>query len=94
MKRIKVKRLIYSHDYGFHGELFYGNEEFIGTLSDYSILACYREIGSWAWANSYGSMLVKYTNDRPLYMKVHTFYQYQKSWYNLLIDNIKRILRI
>lgn len=92
MRRIKVKRLIYSPNYGFHGEIFYGNEEFNNTLQDHSILSCYREIGSWDWANTYGNVLVRYKDGQPLYMKVHTFYQYQKSWYDLLWDKIKRIL--
>ena len=98
MKKITVKRLIYSSNYhALWGEqlsstVIIGDEEYDSNLSDDNILGTIREIGKWDWASSYGNCLVR--SDGKMYVRVHTFYQYQKSWYNLLSDSIKRILRI
>lgn len=98
MKKIAVKRLVYSSNYHtLWGEqlssaVAIGGEEYDSNLSDDNILGSIREIGKWDWASSYGNCLVR--SDGKMYVRVHTFYHYQKSWYNVLADNIKRILRI
>ena len=98
VKKIVVKRLIYSSNYHtlwgeqLSSEVMIGGEEYDGNLSDNNILGAIREIGKWDWASSYGNCLVR--SDGKMYVRVHIFYQYQKSWYNLLSDSIKRILRI
>lgn len=98
MKKIAVKRIIYAPNYSalwreqLSADIGIGGEEYDGKLTDYNILGAMVEVGKWKWASSYGDCLVR--KDGLQYAKVHTFYQYQKSWYNLLADSIKRILRI
>lgn len=90
MKKIVIKRLIYTHlD---TGEVHLGGTEYDGRLTDDNILGAVHEVGHTAWI---GQSLWKLRNGIPQYkISVETFYQYQKSWYNLLSDSIKRILRI
>jgi len=106
MKRIKVKRLVYSHF--ITGEVLYGGEEYDGNLSDENILGSIHEVGKTEWrpTNWVGPgdkwedelwLLMPDANDSnikyPMYrIYVDTFYRYQKSWYNLLWDWIKRII--
>ena len=99
MKRIAIKRVIYSEDYGslwreiLPSSIIIGGEEYDGKMSDFNILGAMIEVGKWKWASSYGNCIVR-VDGVQMYAKVHTFYQYQKSWYNLFSDSIKRILRI
>lgn len=98
MKKIKVKRIIYAPNYSalwkeqLSTDIGIGGEEYDGKLTDHNILGAMIEVGKWDWASSYGDCLVR--ADGLQYARVHTFYRYQKSWYNLLSDSIKRILRI
>ena len=87
MKRIKVKRLIFTDIRG--GAEAIGAQEYDGHLTDDNILGAYHEIGKTVWHSGHLWMLV---NGMPLIrITVHPFYQYQKSWYNLLLDAIRRI---
>ena len=96
MKKIAIKRIIYREDYGslWHemlpSSIIIGGEEYDGRLSDFNILGAMIEVGKWDWASSYGDCIVR-VDGVQMYAKVHTFYQYQKSWYNLLWDWIRRI---
>ena len=108
MKRIKVKRLVYSKLGS--SEIIYGGEEYDGNLTDGNILDTVHEIGktewrptNWIgpgdkWKNELWLLKPDPNNPNVKYptyrIYVETFYQYQKSWYNLLSDSIKRILRI
>lgn len=97
MKKIKIKRIIYAPNYStlwkeqLSTDIGIGEEEYDGKLTDYNILSAMVEVGKWEWG-TYGDCLVR--EDGLQYARVRTFYQYQKSWYNLLSDSIKRILRI
>lgn len=87
MKKIAIKRLVFTDGLG---ESLIGSEEFDGALDDYNILNAVHEIGKTEWL---GSSLWYLKDNTPKYrITVETFYQYQKSWYNLLSDFIKRIL--
>lgn len=89
MRKIKIKRLVFTDGLG---ESIIGAEEFDGTLDNYNILNAVHEVGKTAW---YGSSLWYLKDNAPKYrITVETFYQYQKSWYNLAYDSIRRILRI
>ena len=96
MKKIIVKRIIYAPNYSalwreqLSDDISIGGEEYDGKLTDYNILGAMVEVGKWSWASSYGDCLVR--ADGLQYAKVHTFYQYQKSWYNLLWDWVRRIV--
>lgn len=106
MKRIKVKRLLYRSL--LTGETYLGATEYDGNLTDDNILGAIHEVGKTEWrpTNWIGPgdrwenelWLLKpdpnNTNIKyPAYrICVGTFYQYQKSWYDLLADKIKRWL--
>ena len=88
MKKIKTKRLIFCRG----SEYLIGATEYDGKLTDENILQSFHEVGKTI-VYPYGMWLLK--NGEPYYrVSVCSFYQYQKSWYNLVSDNIKRILRI
>lgn len=93
MRKIAIKRLVYNH-LGT-GEVCYGGEEYDGNLTDENILGAIHEIGKTEWCpNGYGLYQLNSNGDLVYRISVETFYQYQKSWYNLFFDSIKRILRI
>ena len=106
MKRIKVKRLMYSKLGS--SEIIYGGEEYDGNLTDDNILGAIHEVGktewlptNWVgpgdkWENELWLLKPDPNNPNVKYptyrIYVETFYQYQKSWYNLLWDWIRRIV--
>lgn len=106
MKKIKVKRLMYSKLGS--SEVIYGNEEYDGNLTDDSILSAIHEAGktewlptNWVgpgdrWENELWLLKPDLNNPNVKYptyrIYVNTFYWYQKSWYNLLWDWIKKII--
>lgn len=87
MKRTTVKRLTY---YAPHtGETMYGAEEYDARLTDDNILGAIHEIGKTAWM---GGTLWLLVDGAPAYrIDVEKFYQYTKSWFDLLIDAVRRI---
>lgn len=97
MKVIKVKRLVYQNL--ATNEIAYGGEEYDGNLTDENILGCIHEMGKSifqdrGYTNAKSCLLLTKGDLTTHRVTVETFYQYQKSWYNLLFDSIKRILRI
>lgn len=93
MKKIKVKRLVYHH-LGTN-EIHYGGLEYDANLTDYNILGAIFTLGKHEWHPGIEGIYQVNVNGELVYrITVETFYRYQKSWYNLLADNIKRILRI
>ena len=91
MKKIKVKRLVYQH-LGTN-EITYGGEEYDGNLTDDNILGALYTIGKHEWCpNGHGLYQLNNKNELVYRIWVEPFYQFQKSWYNTLCDNIKRIL--
>lgn len=93
MRKIKVKRLVYHHL--ATNEIYYGGFEYDSNLTDENILGALFTIGKHEWYPGMESIYQLNVNGELEYrITVETFYQYQKSWYNLLADNIKRILRI
>ena len=86
MKKVIVKRLAYTMGYG---DVKYGSVEYDGSLSDENILGAVHEVGKTQWI---GSSLWLMRGNVPLYMiTVETFPQYTKSWYDYLLDAIRRI---
>lgn len=86
MKRITIKRLVYSDGYGNN---FIGGEEYDGEMDDYNILGSIHEIGKTAWI---GDSLWTLRMGAPEFrITVERFYQYQKRWYELVLDAIRRI---
>lgn len=86
MKRMKVKRLIYTDG---QGNTLIGAEEYSGSLDDFNILGAVHELGKTQWI---GNSLWALHAGIPAYrITVETFYQYQKRWYELLIDALRRI---
>ena len=105
MKRIKVKRLVYSKPDS--GEVLYGGEEYDGNLTDDNILGAIHEVGKTEWHPTYWVDSYQWGNELwllkpdpnnpkvqcPTYrIRVDIFYRYQKSWYDLLWDWIRGII--
>ena len=93
MRRIKVKRLMY-HNLATN-EIAYGGEEYDGDLTDENILGCIHEVGKSifqdrGYTNTKSCLLLTKGDLITHRVTVETFYQYQKSWYDLFIDNMKR----
>ena len=87
MKKIQIKRLIYTSDWT--GEEFIGAIEYDRRLSDYNILGSIHEVGKTQWI---GSNLWLMKDNIPCYkITVASFTQYIKSWYDWLLDAIRRI---
>ena len=86
MKKVIIKRLAYTMGYG---DVKYGSVEYDGSLSDENILDAVHEVGKTQWI---GSNLWLMRGNVPLYqITVETFPQYTKSWYDYLLDAIRRI---
>ena len=93
MKRIIVKRLLYRDLENNH--MYYGGEEYDGNIETYNILCTIYEDGKHEWGPSYKSLYQKNANGEWRYqIYVNQFEYAEKSWYNLMFDNIKRILRM
>ena len=87
MKKILIKRLVYTC--GRTGEELIGANEYDGHLTDANILSSIHEVGKTAWI---GQALWLLRNGVPTYrITVFPFYQYQKRWYELLLDAVRRI---
>ena len=86
MKKTIIKRLTY---YAPHtGETMYGAEEYDAHLSDANILGAIHEVDKTTWI---GEKLWLLVEDEPTYrIDVERFYQYTKSWFDLLIDTVRR----
>lgn len=87
MKKVIVKRIVYSSPAS--GETFYGATEYDGNLTDENILGAFHEVGKTAWVN--GALWVIRGDDLVYRITVEEFPQYTKSWYDLLLDAIRRI---
>ena len=86
MRKIIVKRLIYSDGAGPDK---IGGHDYDGRLSDANILGSVHEVGKTQWIGSYLWLM---HGGRPIYrITVATFTQYQKSWYDILLDAVRRI---
>ena len=86
MKQIKVKRLVYTNG---NGETLIGGHEYDSALDDYNILGALFEVGNTAWI---GNSLWTLRAGVPTYrITVETFYQYQKRWYELMLDAVRRV---
>lgn len=93
MKRVITKRLLYRNMNT--NELFYGAEEYDGHLTNENILGAIYEVGKHEWCPHCLSLYQKNQNGELVYqIYVEQFEYAVKSWYNLLSDSIKRILRI
>lgn len=86
MKKIQIKRLVYTNCYG---EEYIGGNEYDCALTDNNILGSVHEVGKTQWI---GNTLWTMRNGVPsLRITVQTFVQYQKRWYELLFDTIRRM---
>lgn len=91
MKRIIVKRLVYTHL--STGEVHLGSTEYNGDLTDENILGSIFHIGKHEWHPGMIGIYQLNSNGECAYrITVEKFYQYQKSWYNLFWDWIRRVV--
>ena len=86
MKKRIVKRLVFTNKYGGG---YIGADEYDGHLTDDNILGAFHEVGKTVWQGHNLYMLV---DGEPL-LRVHvdTFEQFTKSWYDYVLDAIRRI---
>ena len=89
MKKTQIKRVCLVTP---AGERQYLNDDFIGNLPDEAILDFLTVAGKTVWIgqNLYKLCKVNGTIEHHRY-EVYTVTQYTKSWYNLLLDAIRRI---
>ena len=85
MKKIATKRIMLYDD---KGNGIIDSVEYDGRLSDDNILGAFHTLGKTTYHN--GELWTVKNNCLQYQVGVMTFYQYQKSWYNLLMDWIKR----
>ena len=86
MKKILIKRLVYSDG---QGNTIIGAEEYSGHLDDFNILCAIHENGKTTWIDNY---LWALHAGVPAYrISVESFYQYQKRWYENVFDALRRI---
>ena len=91
MKRIKVKRLLYKSL--LTGEVHLGAAEYDSHLTNENILGVIYEVGKHEWHPGMEGIYQVNANDELVYrITVETFNRYQKSWYNLLWDWVRRII--
>jgi len=87
MKKRKIKRIVYTST--TTGEYFLGATEYDGTLTDENILDAFHEVGKTEWI---GGNLWIVRDNRLLYrLSVESTIQYTKSWYDWLLDAVRRI---
>ena len=81
-----IKRIVYIDRYG---KEYIDGEEYSGTLSDYNILCSRHEVGKTQWI---GNSLWVLRNGMPsFHVTVQPFTQYQKRWYETVLDAVRRI---
>lgn len=89
MKKIQIKRVCLVSP---TGERMDFAQDFIGTLSDEAVLGTFHEIGKTIWI---GESLYKIQRNegiiRHYRYEVYPVTQYVKSWYNVLLDAVRRI---
>ena len=87
MKKRKIKRIVYTST--TTGESFLGATEYDGALTDDNILGAFHEIGKTEWID--GNLWVVRDNQLLYRLAVEPTIQYTKSWYDWLLDAVKRI---
>jgi len=91
MKKIKVKRLAYYNL--ITNDILWGGEEYDGNLTDENILGAIFTLGKHEWCpDGFGMYQVNHKGEMVYRITVEPFYHYEKSWYDLLFDKIKRWL--
>ena len=86
MKHTRVKRLVFTNQYGGG---YIGADEYDYKLSDDNILGAFHEVGKTVWQ---GRQLWMLLDDKPTFrVTVEVFDQYQKRWYEQILDAISRI---
>lgn len=91
MKKVVVKRLLYRDIAS--SETFYGGEEYDGHLTTYNILGSIFTTDKHQWCST-GSSIFQFDRNGEMQYQIYvgTFVQYQKSWYNLVWDWVRRII--
>ena len=87
MKKRKIKRIVYTSPAS--GEIFYGATEYDGALTDENILGAFHEVGKTEWIG--GNLWVVRDNQLIYRLSVESTIQYTKSWYDWLLDAVRRI---
>jgi len=86
MKKIMIKRLVYING---QGEQIIGGTEYDGRLTDENILGSIHEVGKTAWIGN--NLWVLHAGKPIMRIEVMPFYQFEKRWYEILLDAIRRI---
>ena len=87
MHKIPIKRVTYYSP--ATGKTYDSGVEYDGRLTDSNILGAMHEVGKTAWI---GNNLWMLDGNQPkLRVNIILVYQYEKSWYNLLFDALRRL---
>lgn len=88
MKKILIKRVCLVTP---TGERIYSTDDYIGTLSDDAILSFLHTIGQTVWiGNNLYKIHYEGNTIQHYRYEIYTITQYTKSWFDLLIDAVRR----
>lgn len=87
MRKIIVKRLLYRS--GRTGEVLIGNTTYDNHLTDDNILGSVHEVGKTAWIGN--QLWLVRDNDMIYHITVGQFTRYEKTWFDSLLDWIRRV---
>ena len=88
MKRIAVKRIIYTDS---QGKEYFDSREFDGQLSDCNILGFVHEVGKTKWHG--GCLWTLKDGKRQYRIHVERFWHYEKAWYDHPLDWFLRLIK-
>lgn len=87
MRKIVTKRLLYHSPNS--GRVYIGGTTYDGHLSNENILGSVHEVGKTAWIGN--QLWLMRCGDMLYRITVEKFIQYEKTWFDYLLDWIRRV---
>jgi len=87
MRKAVTKRLLYHSPNS--GRVYIGGTTYDGNLSDENILGSVHEVGKTAWIGD--QLWLMRCGDMLYRITVEEFTQYEKTWFDYLLDWIRRV---
>lgn len=87
MKKTLIKHIVYTSPAS--GDTFICDIPYDGRLTDENILGAFHEVGKTKWVGH--NLWVVRDNQLVYRLSIETTIQYTKSWYDLLLDALRRV---